>query len=248
MAEPKDPLAEHPLGPDATPRSPSRKASSLSLFPEPDLGEVPLGGPPAAPTAPTAPAKEPRPAPSAPSSATSPAAAVPRDPEPLLFHETAAGPDTASGSPGDDVAFGTPEPEEGELGVGFARRVVAGLADLLILGLFGAVELAAGAFFLNLRFPPPALLPLGAFLFLAALVLMVLAPFVWGTTPGMALVDVKVVAGDGGSPTLLSAFLRFLGFLLTGALAGIPLLVVAFDRKRRTLADLVSGTTLEPAR
>ena len=38
--------------------------------------------------------------------------------------------------------------------VAFARRVAAGLADLLILALVGAVELAAGALLLDLRFPP----------------------------------------------------------------------------------------------
>ena len=37
----------------------------------------------------------------------------------------------------------------------------------------------------------------------------------------------------------------FLGFLLTGALAGVPLLVAAFDRRGRTLSDLLSGTTIE---
>jgi uncharacterized RDD family membrane protein YckC len=129
--------------------------------------------------------------------------------------------------------------------VAFARRVAAGLADLLILALVGAVELAAGALLLDLRFPPPAFVPLAAFLFLAALVLLVLAPFVWGTTPGMALADLRIRAGDGGSPTLAAAFLRFAGFLLTGALAGVPLLVAAFDRRGRTLADLISGTTIE---
>ncbi|MCL4810257.1 MAG: RDD family protein [Thermoanaerobaculia bacterium] len=132
--------------------------------------------------------------------------------------------------------------------VAFARRFAAGLADIVILGLFGALELASGALLLELRFPPAALLGLGAFLFLAALVLMVLVPFVWGATPGMALADLRVAAEDGGSPTLAAASLRFLGALLTAALAGVPLLVAAFDRKGRTLSDLLSGTTLVPAR
>jgi len=121
------------------------------------------------------------------------------------------------------------------------------LADLVILALLGAVELSAGAFLLELRFPPPALVWLGAFLALTSLVLLVLVPFVWGTTPGMALADLRVRARDGGSPTLLACFVRYLGFVLTGALAGVPLLVAAFDEKGRTLADLVSRTTVAPA-
>lgn len=143
----------------------------------------------------------------------------------------------------DEAGLG--EAADGPRAVAFARRVAAGLADLLILGLVGAVELAAGALLLDLRFPPPAFLPLAAFLFLAALVLLVLAPFVWATTPGMALADLRIRAADGGSPTLLAAFLRFVGFALTGALAGVPLLVAAFDRRGRTLADLLSKTTVE---
>jgi uncharacterized RDD family membrane protein YckC len=62
----------------------------------------------------------------------------------------------------------------------------------------------------------------------------------------MALADLRICAEDGGSPTLSAALLRFAGFLLTGALAGVPLLVAAFDRRGRTLADLVSRTTIEP--
>ncbi len=159
---------------------------------------------------------------------------------------------TPAPGPGDaeevDVPGAVVEEPGAALPVAFARRFAAGLADVVILGLFGALELASGAILLELRFPPAALLGLGAFLFLAALVLLVLVPFVWGATPGMALADLRVCAADGGTPTLSSATLRFLGALLTGALAGVPLLVAAFDRKGRTLSDLISGTTLVPAR
>jgi uncharacterized RDD family membrane protein YckC len=182
---PRDPLAEHPLGPAPDPPRPKPATATLELFRE-------------APEAPPRPGE-----------------------------------------------IGSPAGDDGPLAVAFARRVAAGLADLLILALVGAVELAAGALVLDLRFPPAAFVPLAAFLFLAALVLLVLAPFVWATTPGMALADLRIRAADGGSPTLAAAFLRFLGFLLTGALAGVPLLVAAFDRRGRTLADLLSKTTIE---
>jgi uncharacterized RDD family membrane protein YckC len=139
------------------------------------------------------------------------------------------------------------EGEGAEGAVTFARRLAAGLADLVILALVGAVQLAAGSLLLNLRFPLASFLPVGAFLVLVALVLLVLAPFVWGTTPGMALADLRIRAEDGGSPTLAASSLRFLGFFLTGALAGVPLLLSAFDRHGRTLADLMSGTTVASA-
>jgi uncharacterized RDD family membrane protein YckC len=170
------------------------------------------------------------------SPAESPAPSAP--PEPLPDDEGVE----VAGEP-----LSTPMSDADPDAVAFARRMVAGLADVLILALVGAVELAAGAFLLELRFPTASLVPAAAFLLLVGLVLLVLAPFVWGTTPGMALADLRIRAADGGSPTLSAAFLRFIGFVLTGALAGVPLLVAAFDRRGRTLSDLLSGTTLAPA-
>jgi uncharacterized RDD family membrane protein YckC len=226
MSEPpRDPLAEHPIAPD-TPRRRSGTRATLELFPT--VSETPFGLPgEAAPPSHADSATLASLATSVPEATERerPAAAVP------AFRETETLADEGSEEP---------------LSVAFARRVAAGLADLLILALVGAVELAAGALLLDLRFPPPAFVPLAAFLLLAALVLLVLAPFVWGTTPGMALADLRIRAEDGGSPTLAAALLRFVGFLLTGALAGVPLLVAAFDRRGRTLADLVSRTTIEP--
>jgi len=197
----KDPLAEHPLAGESSPRG-ARTGPEGALD---AVAQAPLatGTPP-----------------------VTPVASVEVD-EPVEA-------DGAEEAPSGAIAFG--------------RRAAAGLADLVILGLFGAVELAAGALLLELRFPPEALVGLGAFLLPAAFVLLVLVPFVWGTPPGMALADLRIAAPDGGSPTLAAAFLRFVGFLLTGVLAGVPLLVAAFDRRGRTLADLMSGTLLVPAR
>lgn len=216
MAEPpRDPLAEHPLAPRPEPPRRTSAGKTLDLFGAAD--------------APLRPGEE---------GHAEREEAQTRGRSAVRPAEEILAPPRPDELDGDD---------EGERlrAVAFARRVAAGLADLLILALVGAVELAAGALVLDLRFPPPAFVPLGAFLFLAALVLLVLAPFVWGTTPGMALADLRIRAGDGGSPTLAAAFLRFVGFLLTGALAGVPLLVAAFDRRGRTLADLLSKTTLE---
>ena len=227
MSEPpRDTLAEHPIAPDSPARRSGTRAT-LELFPA--VSEAPLGLPKEAPT-PSRPDAETSPSQASRAAAVSGATERERPaPAASVLPETLSDADT-----------------EEQRSVAFARRVAAGLADLLILALVGAVELAAGALLLDLRFPPPAFVPLAAFLLLAALVLLVLAPFVWGTTPGMALADLRIRAEDGGSPTLAAAFLRFVGFLLTGALAGVPLLVAAFDRRGRTLADLMSRTTIEP--
>jgi len=212
---PDDRLAEHPLEPDS-PQKAARRPETLSLFP--DISETPLR-------------KEPSP----PGPSRKPRISAGADDAPLFLDEQR----TAATQPPPEA----PEAEPGEPVV-FTRRVVSGLADLVILALVGAVELGAGAFFLDLRFPPAALLGVAAFLALVALVLQVLVPFVWGTTPGMALVDLRIASSDGGSPTLLASLLRFVGFALTGLFAGVPLLIAAFDRRGRTLADLFSRTTL----
>ena len=229
---PKDPLAEHPLGPE--PSRSTGPARTLNLFP--DVSQAPLASRRGGSDAPGARGSSPE----APAPAPSAAPARERAPGP------APDPDGELGGPEDGEAAARGGSESGP--VAFARRVAAGLADLVILGLFGAVELAGGALLLDLRFPLQALVWLGALLLLAALVLLVLVPFVWGTTPGMALADLRILADDGGGPTLAAAFLRFVGFLLTGFLAGVPLLVAAFDRRGRTPADLLSSTTLVPAR
>ena len=233
MAEKKrDSLAEHPLSPEAIKKK-AKSLTTLDLFP--DVGQAPIGN--QEKTGKNSPAPRPK-APEAP----------PSSPEPKLAESTGTSERDAEAGPQTGVSvISTVSSLAAWDAVAFARRVAAGLADVLILALVGAIELAAGALVLDLQFPQAALLGLGAFLFLAAMVLLVLAPFVWGTTPGMALADLRVRAADGGSPTLSASFLRFLGFALTGALAGVPLLIAAFDRRGRTLADLLSGTTLAPA-
>lgn len=222
--EKPDLLAEHPLGESEPRRKPKKaeKPATLSLFP--DASEMPLREGP----------KESR------------AARLERQLEEL----PAAPARLTSLEPG-EVADdpGEPLPDDGSAvvaqEVAFARRLAAGLADLLILVLVGLVELASGAVLLALRFPPAALLWVAAFLALVALVLLVVTPFVWGTTPGLALADLRIRAEDGGSPTLASCLLRLVGFSL-GVLL-VPLLVAAFDKRGRTLSDILSRTTIGPA-
>lgn len=219
--DPKDALAEHPIGTEEGPKKPASAPGNLELFPLPDEE---AGG------------KKP-----------------PRPPKRHSKKDESVPPSTvAAKAPGvEELAEAIEEAVEedsGEAGASsrlvFTRRIVGGLADILILVLLGTVQLAAGAVLLELRFPPTAFLGVSGFLGLASLILLVLVPFVWGTTPGLALVDLRIQATDGGSPTLGAAFLRFAGFLLTLALGGVPMLVAAFDKNGRTFADLVSRTSV----
>jgi uncharacterized RDD family membrane protein YckC len=213
--QPKDVLAEHPIGSEEAGKKPASSAGNLELFPLPEEGAPDKR---ASRSAKRSPHRRETPA------VNTPPETPEEAPEPL---EEAGEAETASR-------------------MVFTRRVVAGLADILILVLLGTVQLAAGAVLLELRFPPASLLGVSGFLALASLVLLVLVPFVWGTTPGLALVDLRILAPDGGSPSLDAAFLRFVGFVLTVGLGGIPMLLAAFDKNGRTLADLVSRTSVVP--
>ncbi len=66
----------------------------------------------------------------------------------------------------------------------------------------------------------------------------------FGKTPGMALADLTAEGDDGEKPPLSCVLRRWTTGILTVLLAGIPLLTVAFDRRRRTPADLASGCPL----
>jgi len=66
-------------------------------------------------------------------------------------------------------------------------------------------------------------------------------------TPGMALSDLTVENAAGEKPPLSFAFRRWIAGVLTALLGGLPLLTMAFDRRRRTPADLSSGWPLRPS-
>ena len=68
----------------------------------------------------------------------------------------------------------------------------------------------------------------------------------FGKTPGMALSDLTLERDDGEKPPFSAAVRRWLLAVVTALLVGLPLLTVAFDRRRRTPADLASGWPLRP--
>ncbi len=63
----------------------------------------------------------------------------------------------------------------------------------------------------------------------------------WGRTPGMALAGLRGTSTDGRPMSFRQAVLRWLGSVLTLALAGLPLLLLALGG--RSLSDLLSGST-----
>ncbi len=126
-------------------------------------------------------------------------------------------------------------PELGQL-------AAAGLTDLgahLVL----AALLVAGTWLLGVRFEPgswPALaVVLGVFSFLYHIVPLAF----WGRTPGMALNGLVARTREGGPLTFGQTGARWLGALVTVALAGLPLLLALAGG---SLTDRLSGSvTLE---
>lgn len=130
------------------------------------------------------------------------------------------------------------EPATHDGAAGRARRLAAGLADLVV---HAAIVVAAvlGVQALGIR-PDPAQWPayttfLAAFSFLYT----VLPLAFWGHTPGMAWAGITSRNQDGEALTFDQTARRWLGGLVITLLAGLPLLALV---KGRSLADLVSGS------
>ena len=63
-----------------------------------------------------------------------------------------------------------------------------------------------------------------------------------GQTFGKVLLGIQVVSKDGELLTFGKAFLRYLGYLLSGIPASLGFIWVGFDKKRRGWHDMVAGT------
>ncbi|MBI2916995.1 MAG: RDD family protein [Chloroflexi bacterium] len=70
-----------------------------------------------------------------------------------------------------------------------------------------------------------------------------LAFWVWrGQTPGKMLVGVRIVKADGSKLSAGRAVLRYIGYALSSFTLGIGFLMIAFDKQKRGLHDIIAGT------
>jgi uncharacterized RDD family membrane protein YckC len=139
-----------------------------------------------------------------------------------------------------------PEPVVGPApGVGFAghgARLVAYLVDLLIQAILsiGVTVL----FIAGVAFPP---LFVVAILGLLAISLGYF-PYFWATsgqTPGMKMMNIKVVRdADGGPITSGQAILRLIGYWVSGFVLYIGFIWIFIDKRRRGWHDLIAGTVV----
>ncbi len=86
---------------------------------------------------------------------------------------------------------------------------------------------------------------LGTALTVASSAYFVIGWVTLGATLGMWFVSMRVVAPGGGPPGLVRALVRFAGFVVSIAFFFLGFLPIVVDGRRRGLADLIAGTTVE---
>lgn len=126
---------------------------------------------------------------------------------------------------------------------GLAPRLAAALADLLVHLAVGVI-LVAGSRLLGVERMPPWP-PIALCLALFSFVYFVVPLAFWGNTPGMAWRALRARSRDGEPLSFGQATRRWLGGLLTVALAGLPALLALGGR---SFTDLVSGSVVRRER
>ena len=145
------------------------------------------------------------------------------------------------------TAWQSPEPEAGPApGLAFAgpgARLVAYIVDIIIVGLFTALLAIIGVAAVVVV-PVLAVLPFIA-VFLVSLLYF---PYYWqrsGQTPGMRMMNVKVVRdADGGPLSWGSALLRLIGYWVSAAVFYIGFIWIFIDKRKRGWHDLIAGTVV----
>ena len=141
---------------------------------------------------------------------------------------------------------------------GFWRRLVAFLIDKailyfvsLILFLIGLLALGLKGDMLGRVLASPADLTHGmgifALLYLTASLLAGMTYFTWfhgivGRTPGKMLLGLRVIQASGDPMTPGIAFLRWVGYLISGPVLCLGFLWIAFDGRKQGWHDKIAAT------
>jgi len=116
--------------------------------------------------------------------------------------------------------------------VGFGRRLAAYFLDGVVLMLFGGILLIFGVRELSNL--------------LAHLITAVYFIGMWvafdGATVGKKIMKIKIVTTDGQSLTIGRAFLRYIGYFLSGILFGLGYLWIIWDKQNQGWHDKITGT------
>ena len=143
--------------------------------------------------------------------------------------------------------WNAPDPEGGPApGVEFATpgaRLVGYIVDGLVQFGLSIVFILVGTVLLAIFWP------LGIIAYLAAgLFLFLYFPYFWqksGQTPGMKLMQIKVVRdADGGPVSWGPAILRLIGYYISAAVFYIGYIWIFIDKRKRGWHDLLGGTVV----
>lgn len=148
--------------------------------------------------------------------------------------------DEAPAGDGEDDLAGEPESPSAERAAApVVDRLLAGLADLAIQALVAGAAVA-GVLAMGLRPGLEDWQPFAAFSLLFSFLYWVIPLAFWGQTPGMTWIG-HLARSESEEPLAFGQTVRrWLGALLTLALAGLPLLLAAFGG--RSLSDRLSGS------
>jgi len=132
--------------------------------------------------------------------------------------------------------------------IGFGRRLAAILLDALLLGvlsMFVAFLIGMAGVFVDM-YTPNRPLPLSSLIVICTLVFSVAYYVVaWsrtGQTVGKTMLGIKIVGADGKPLSGGKAFLRYIGYLVSGIVFALGFIWVLFDRKRQGWHDKMAGT------
>ena len=231
----------------AAPPPPAPRPYEPPTVPEP----VPMRRPAPPPTPIPVPAPVPaRPAPMPPPPAPAPMAGRPA-PAPPASGRQAPMPPAPAPAPAPPAYFGDEAPIEGEP-AGFWIRFAAYLIDSIIISvLMGIIWVPTT--FLTMRSamsesgpgPLAAILPFLAFLLSMAASLGYVLWF-WatkGATPGKKMLGLRIVREDGEEPLGWgTAFMRLVGYMVSGFILNIGFLMIAFNPDKMGLHDKIAKT------
>jgi uncharacterized RDD family membrane protein YckC len=133
---------------------------------------------------------------------------------------------------------------------GFWRRVVAFVVDKCVLALVSVTLFFIGSLLLGLRLPSDFSGEItGSFLIsyygTTTVLNMVYFTYFHGTvgqTPGKMMLGLKVIQRSGAPMTLGVAFLRWVGYIISGLVFNLGYLWVAFDSRKRGWHDMIAAT------
>ncbi len=131
---------------------------------------------------------------------------------------------------------------------GFWVRVAAYLIDSMILGIALAIIIVPIALATGKSLADPA--AMGGLVILiqavAAAVSLGYILYFWstsGATPGKRVMSLKIVREDGVEPMGVGkAFVRFLGYMVSGMTCYIGFIMVAFTKDKKGLHDMIAKT------